>query len=1336
MGWAPIVQLETSLGEERGTLVKERRAVVWVRNERVYRRFTLAQRPLSAVFARFPGGTEPQELWVVIVCKDRLIYSYGIAEGNSHVVGLDFLPTSVVPCGSLGVVFTFSKPRATHLSIKLLQGPQELLKDVAPSSVSAPLRTDDVLKFCDDNSAIVWSEVSKSVKVLSLKFLHHSTQVSSAITSDISEKAAIYSFLREWPQKSIGTFFCQKLTGLKYEGGTLALIATHDPKSKHLYVLFGSDLARYDDIRHVVPLKGVKQFPCAVTLLDSTSELSFSCLFFPQIEPLSVQFIESNILKLVPNPDSNWFDCCLASKHSIRLALEPIRNSALSICFDIILELWGPTWTAKWLMIFLAAKASALGEHDAFTESFSLLHTQLEPNTVSKFIVYLHMLCEDLSLTCTHADDIDYLSALISLFAAEWNDAWRLLYGEIEPLDSASESSTEFEIYASRIPCLVETPPSVYSAFTHFFNPSVESVLPEFVASSGLYPTTVMVVELFGMLSLPGSTDDVKAFLIKNRFPETVELFCSGVKACIIEIMGILGVTPYESAPVEQKLDHKQYLSHTEPASAGTQLTEKFDSIIKGLFPHDLRFNEAVRLLQTDCPQKCLFGIYHNPKSVPEHQLARLKKRWAESLSGRALATAFGRAALDMGLKTPLLWEQLEAPSIDFSGVCTETGIVVTPAYSDLKTAAEAKPWGIFAQGVTLGLSVCTNSLGIDSLWVITSAALASSSNDLYSGFVYGMGLSGHLANLEDWQFYESLVSSNSRGTVAALLGVSASKRGSRDSKLTKVLSVHIKALLPAEAHDTQLVPPEVERAALISMGLLYMGQGVLHLTEALICELNWAPSDDSYMNDARLEHHEAHKLAVGLALGLINCGGSKSSGLDQLLSFVTGLHDNSVYSTGAVGGALVALLLNYVGSNNEIVAYQVQLPRTRAAAEYSTPNTFFSRAFTFHMIMWDSIGTGKQWVSQNVPIDLKINAERGSTTKIDSLWYYYSLTGALVAMAMRHTATNNSEVIDTILSFIEHEIYGNYLLCLKELSSNDVTDENEDPHSSPEVDYDTLQAAKHFARLLSSLVLALGAVAAGSGNLSVFKLTRKLWQVGPQFVASVSPNISASVENEVGLDMTCISQAIGWLFMCGGQRSLKCDPLSVGFLSAFSFLDLFGGGAICEEEWQHLRFFWSLCTESRCLYARNDPSLDAQIEVELRSGEVLEQRMPSLLPPLQLIKSVRIIDGRYIYQELDSTNLAKFLEHGVIINAKEPGRFTLGSMLPSSRNKIDWDRWEFHELRAALEALASHPTTINEINELQFLLAFSEALPTDSDARLLKTRDLEQLKFLQGLSH
>lgn len=1334
MKWAPIVQLETTVGEERGTLVKQQNSVVWIRNGKVYRRFTLTQRPLSAVFARFTGGTEPQELWVVIVCKDRFVHSYGISTGNSHVVGLDFIPKTVVACGSKGVVFTFVKPRNTHLSVHILQSPGELLKDVVPSSVSAPLRADDILKFCDDNAAIIWSPASHSVKVLSLKFLNYNSHTSSAITSDGSGKAAIFSFVREWPQTSLGDIFSQKLTGLKYEGGELELIATHDPKSKHLYVLFGSDLARHEDIRYVVPLKGIKHFPCAVTLLESTSTLSFSCMFFPQIEPLSVPFTaESQILRLIPSQDSNWFDCSLDSKKNIRLAVTPIRNFVLSTCFDIILELWGPTWTAKWIMVFLAAKASDLEEQEAFTESFSSIHSQLDPNMVSRFIVYLHMLCEDLSLACTHADDVDYLSALISLFAANWNDAWRLLYGENEAAGSTSDLGTEFEVYASEIPCWLETPPSVYSALTHFFNPKVESALPKFVFSSGLYPTTVMVVELFSMLSIPGSTDDVKAYIIENRFPETIDLFCPGLKACIIEIMGILGLNPYESASFDQKQNQQKPI---EPVHIDSELTGKFNSIIKGLFPHDLRFNEALRLLQTESPQKCLFGIYHNPKVVAEHKLARIKKRWAEALSERALATAFGRVAIEMGLKTPLLWEQLEAPSIDFSGECTETGIVITPNYSDLKSAAEINPWGVFAQGISLGLSICAKAPGIDSLWVITSAKLASSSNDLYSGFVYGMGLSGHLANLEDWQFYESLVSSNPRGTVAALLGVSASKRGSRDSKLTKVLSVHIRALLPAEAHDTQLVPPEVERAALVSMGLLYMGQGVRHLTETLISELDWTPTDDNYMNNAHSEHYEAHKLSVGLALGLINCDRSNSSELNQLLSFVTGLHDSSVFSTEAVGGALVALFLNYVGSNNEIVASQIQLPRTRAAAEYSTPNTFFSRSFVFHMIMWDSIGSGKQWVTQNVPSELKINTDRGSTTKIDSLWYYYSLTGLLAAMAMRHTATNNSEVIETILSFIEHEIYGNYVQCLRELSIDAATDEDEDPRSVSELDYDTLQAAKHFARLLSSLVLALGAVAAGSGNLSVLKLTRKLWQVGPQFVASISPKINASVENEVGLDMTCIMQAIGWIFMCGGQKSLKCDPKSVGFLSAFTFLDLFGGGAICDKEWQHLRFLWSLCTESRCLYALSEPSLDAQIEVELNSGRVLEQRMPCLLPPLHLIKNVRILDERYVYQELDSTSLTASLEHGVAIRAKEAGRFTLGSMLPLGRNNVDWDRWEFHELRAALEALASHPSTVNEINELQFLLAFSEALPTNSNSRLLTIRDLEQLKFLHGLSH
>lgn len=94
---------------------------------------------------------------------------------------------------------------------------------------------------------------------------------------------------------------------------------------------------------------------------------------------------------------------------------------------------------------------------------------------------------------------------------------------------------------------------------------------------------------------------------------------------------------------------------------------------------------------------------------------------------------------------------------------------------------------------------------------------------DEYAGFLLGLGLLGHLNDFPIITLCDFLSRSHELTSIALLLGLSANKRGTMDTFVSKMLSIHVHGLLPSSAVEVG-VTPLVQNAALISVGLLYQG--------------------------------------------------------------------------------------------------------------------------------------------------------------------------------------------------------------------------------------------------------------------------------------------------------------------------------------------------------------------------------------------------------------------------------------------------------------------------------------------------------------------------------
>lgn len=73
--------------------------------------------------------------------------------------------------------------------------------------------------------------------------------------------------------------------------------------------------------------------------------------------------------------------------------------------------------------------------------------------------------------------------------------------------------------------------------------------------------------------------------------------------------------------------------------------------------------------------------------------------------------------------------------------------------------------------------------------------------------------------------------------SIGLLLGVSAAKLGTMDMAITRLLSIHVPALLPPTSTELD-VPHNVQVAAVVGIGLVYQGTAHRHTAEVLLAEI------------------------------------------------------------------------------------------------------------------------------------------------------------------------------------------------------------------------------------------------------------------------------------------------------------------------------------------------------------------------------------------------------------------------------------------------------------------------------------------------------------------
>lgn len=995
----------------------------------------------------------------------------------------------------------------------------------------------------------------------------------------------------------------------------------------------------------------------------------------------------------------------------------------------------------------------------AIEDGFSL--KDMAPN----IILALHLIREDLKLNILNTKIIDDLGLLLAqlTFWMSWSENWYSYYNIDIALLNRSIKFPQLQI--------LENPPDLMQSLTSLFEPDMVTYVTfsQLAQESEqldetITPRTFYVLKLFeAIIRAEFTPKDVLNMMAEYNITRSeLETFPPGIVIPLSEAIAYCqeyvssvdeDFTQFECLDrkdlmkldsrsgetskrlqiypqqVQQLKDVHQIISSiNDPQEPVAPAEYDRFNVTKLIFSDDRRFYEISKILQTSKIQVYL-NDYSN--TLPENELLLRQKELAVLACIRNLTAPLGRSSLFYSSKIPLMTEKFLIPKISNNTLIQPQNVTVTIDMDEVNK--EALQWGHFHNGVATGLTISRDAKGISGSWIVFNKPFAL--NAQHGGFLLGLGLNGHLKSLEEWNIYNYLGPKHNFTSVGLLLGMSASLRGTMDVKLTKVLSVHVVALLPQGASDL-IVSVPVQTAGIIGIGLLYLETQHRRMSEILLSQIN-----GKVLVEEKQVAEESYRLAAGLALGYVNLGkGDDLKGLndarvvDRLLAISTSMKD--VQSEEAfdksIAGALLALSFIYLKTNNEVISKKLQIPDSEQLLDYIRPDLLLLRILGKNLILWNNIGNTKEWVESQFPTSILIQGHSNTN-------YYYILSGISLSIAVKYASTSDLSARDTIM-----EYYDEMTQELDELDGLESFD----------------LRLKRSALLQSQIILALSLsiIMAATGDLETFRRLRIL-----HGKVETTPPQSAYGK------FMATNMALGFLFLGGGQYAFNTSSNFAVAALVTSIYPLFPNCDNGEPEvhLQALRHFWSLAIEPRCLVLRDVETsrpIQSEISVELEDGDTINVNAPCLLPELSTIKKISTLSDDFFTLEIHDLSQLTNLDIYVYKKRKiEVLKKSVQLILSEINEKFQKDHTDNNRLfnlklfdnfnkydvlsfmedtnesefksniidrQIELTYLAQKPKTIDDLWNLKLIFAYYDKILNEDDAHYLTLEFVDNLKI------
>ncbi|OTF73812.1 anaphase-promoting complex subunit 1-like protein [Euroglyphus maynei] len=696
---------------------------------------------------------------------------------------------------------------------------------------------------------------------------------------------------------------------------------------------------------------------------------------------------------------------------------------------------------------------------------------------------------------------------------------------------------------------------------------------------------------------------------------------------------------------------------------------EYFDmSILRLLFPNDQRLYEAFRMLLSSKPM--IIDIKQEP-GVPDNEFVEEQEKHLLALSFRTMAMPLGRGMVTLRSYSPTVIERFPIPPLVLHGKVPPRHLI---HLSHIDVPPNMNVWPLFHNGVSAGLRISSapNRM-VDSSWILyNKPANNQSADDHYehAGFLLALGLNGLLDNLSIMHLHDYLSNGNDLTKVAILLGLSASRRGTMDSTVFALLGIHLEGLLPSTSTELD-VSPIVRVAAVLGTGLLFQSTGNRYIAEVMLTEIGRPPGPE-------MEHYidrESYALSAGLAFGLVTLGRGNqlmnvttSDGIsipDQLNHYMLGVHKkmsalqkektktpsyhiregDCINADVTSPGATLALGMMFFDTANAAIVKWLEVPETQNLLEMVRPDFLLLRVLAKNLIMWSAISPTAEWIDSHIPTIIYDHAFQRNTTVekglenemmfIDNVDYetmtqsYCNIiAGACFALALRYAGTANDQAFQVVYK---------YTCKMVTLSQKGTNTQIEQAGRS------TIESC------VNVLIVSCSIIMAGTGNVEIMRICRFLrCRINQTHVLYGS--------------FMAIHMALGLLFLGGCRMTLNSSPESVAALICAFFPKYPIHTNDNRYHLQAFRHLYALTSQPRLLiptcidtgvslYARIRYTFKADDNGQSPKTSVVEKMAPCLLPDLNRLETVELIDTNYWPIEFENGKNFIKLEHCLASN-------------------------------------------------------------------------------------
>ncbi|XP_071962250.1 anaphase-promoting complex subunit 1-like [Antedon mediterranea] len=650
------------------------------------------------------------------------------------------------------------------------------------------------------------------------------------------------------------------------------------------------------------------------------------------------------------------------------------------------------------------------------------------------------------------------------------------------------------------------------------------------------------------------------------------------------------------------------------------------EEMLRLRFPDDLRVYEVRRLLQSTKPVRIV--LTQKPE-VTDHEFQEEQEFKLLSISQRTMALPVGRGMFSLHLARPVVTETLPIPKLNLTGKAPPRNNTIN--FSHIDVIANMEAWPSFHNGVAAGLKIAPGATQVDSTWIAYNKPSENDRSNEHAGFLMGLGLNGHLPNLATLKVHDYLIKGHEMTSLGVLLGLAAARAGTMDLNVTKMLSIHIPALLPPTSTELD-VQHVVQVSAVVGIGLVYQKTAHRRFAEVLLDEIGRPPGPEMENSTDR----ESYSLAAGLALGLIMLGhGSDDVSLsdlnmtDQLYHYMvggfkrplTGLNKEKYKSPSyqikegdqvnvnvTSPGATLALGMMFFDTNKSAVAQWLAAPETQFLLDFVRPDFLLIRIVSHGLIMWSNILPSIEWVESNLPKIVKKYAfKRNTPNSLDddvdiqtmSQAECNILAGACLVLGLRFAGSANHQAFLTLQHFVK--VF----------------------HSKNSAEEIEMAGKSTIENCLNVVLIAWSMVMAGTGDLDVLRFAR---QLHGRFLDITYGNHMAT------------HMAIGFLFLGGGRFTLKSSGTAIGALLCSVFPRFPVHSNDNRYHLQALRHLYVLAAEPRLILPRDVDSTKASYapielvykDTDWYNGKSLKVMAPCLIPELRYLHQIKILGPRY----------------------------------------------------------------------------------------------------------